>query len=135
VLRPAFTDLGSPEYKKRWRKIVAEINTIATARITCTPEFDYSDPYLPYHRPNDTIPEHVAQQISHVILAQGGGGYWDQGQYDQTRWSSALTYTSDVYIDGISRNISTVFTGSAIDEPPHILNSVILHYSPRGRRR
>jgi hypothetical protein len=135
VLRPAFTDLGSPEYKKRWRKIVAEIGTSATASMFCTPEFDYADPWLPYHRPNDTIPAHIAQQINYAITAQGGGGFWDQAQFDITRWSSALVYTSDVYIDGLSRNISTVFTGDAIDEPPHVMNSVIIHFSPRGRRR
>ena len=135
VVRPAFANLGSPEYKKRWRKVVVEVNTAATARILCTPEFDYSDPYIPFHRPGETIPESIAQEIQHEILAKGGGGYWDQGSWDDTRWASALTYTSDIYIDGVSRNISVVFSGEAQDEPPHILNSVILHFSPRGRRR
>ena len=135
IVRPAFANFGQPELKKRWRKVVAEIDTVATAKIMCTPEFDYSDPFLPYHRPDETIPDAVAQEIQYEILAKGGGSYWDQGSWDDTRWSAANTFTSDIYIDGVSRNISVVFSGEAIDEPPHILNSVILHFSVRGRRR
>lgn len=135
VMRPAFANLNSAEYKKRWRKAVVEIDTNATAKLYCVPEFDYADPYLPFHRPSETVPEHIAQQIEYQVLAQGGGGYWDEGTWDETRFSAAVTFTADVYIDGISRNISVVFIGDAIDEPPHVLNSLILHYSPRGRRR
>lgn len=122
VLRPAFTTLGSPDYKKRWRKAVIEIDTAARTTLFCIPDFNYSDPNTPFHIP---IP----------IVADGGGGYWDEGTWDESRFSAASTFTSDVYLDGLSRNISITFSGGAINEPPHILNSLIIHYSQRGRRR
>ncbi len=122
VLRPSFTALQAVDYKKRWRKAVIEIDAISDVEMYCIPDFDYSDPSLPAHPPM-------------VINAQGAGGYWDEGAWDETRWSAASTFTSDIYIDGISRNISVTFSGQALNEAPFIINSMIIHYSPRGRRR
>jgi hypothetical protein len=122
VVRPSFNSLGRPEVKKRWRKAVLEIDTTSKATITCIPEFDYSDPENPYHTAKE-------------IVALGGGGYWDEGAWDEAKWSSASTFTADMYIDGVSRNMSITFSGSTNDEPPHQLNSLILHYSMKGRRR
>ena len=122
VVRPAFYDAGAPEIKKRWRKVVIEVDTVGPATMQCTPDFDYSDPTVPYHRPQE-------------ITALGGGGYWDEGVWDEARWSAASTFTQDLYIDGVSRNISVVFSGDSVDQAPHILNSMIVHFTPRGRRR
>ncbi|MBJ2129060.1 hypothetical protein JC525_08935 [Alteromonas sp. IB21] len=122
VLRPAFAHFGAPDIKKRWRKVVIEADTVGTASVTCIPDFDYSEPDVPYHRPKD-------------ITITGGGGYWDEATWDESRWSAASVFTSDFYIDGVSRNVSMVFSGSAATEPPHIVNSMIVHFTPRGRRR
>lgn len=122
VVRPAFNSLGYPEYKKSWKKVVLEIDTVSKATITCIPEFDYSDPENPYHTAKE-------------IIALGGGGYWDEGSWDEAKWSSASTFTADFYIEGVSRNMTVTFSGTTNNEPPHQLNSLILHYSMRGRRR
>lgn len=122
VCRPAFINFGSAEYKKRYRKVVVEADTVGTATVLITPDFEYSDPDTPYHRTTE-------------VAVMGGGGYWDSATWDESRWSAATTFTADVYIDGIARNISITVSGEAMDEPPHILNSLLIHFSPRGRRR
>lgn len=122
VCRIAFMDIGSPEQKKRWKKLVIEADTVGMATVFVSPDFDYSDINNPYHQPTET-----------TIF--GGGGYWDQGTWDETKWSSASTFTADVYIDGVSRNIAITVSGSSSNEPPHTLNSALIHYSYRGRRR
>jgi hypothetical protein len=122
VCRPAFVNFGSVEYKKRFRKVVVEADTIGTATIFITPDFDYSDPGIPFHQ-------------SQEVVVLGSGGYWDSATWDEMRWSSAVTFTADAYIDGVARNVSITVSGEAENEPPHILNSLIIHHSPRGRRR
>ena len=122
VCRPAFAHFGAPEVKKRWRKVVVEADTVGKATFNIVPEFDYSDPSVPYHPAIE-------------IVATGGGGYWDEGAWDETVWSAASTFTADAYVDGVSRNLSLAFSGETTGEAPHILNSYIIHYSPRGRRR
>jgi hypothetical protein len=122
VCRPAFANFGAPDYKKRWKKLVVEVDTTGSCTIEVSPDFNYSDPDVPYHG-------------SKEIVVMGGGGYWDEAIWDESRWSAANTFTADFYIDGVSRNISVVISGSATEEPPHIVNSYIAHFSPRGRRR
>jgi hypothetical protein len=73
--------------------------------------------------------------MSYIILAKGCQTYVNQNTYNEQLVSQAKTYTADVYVDGVSRNMSMTFSGNAIEEPPHILNSAVLHFSPRGRRR
>lgn len=122
VCRPSFSSFNSIDVKKRFRKLVVEADTIGKATITLTPDFDYSDPENPWHASSET-----------AVL--GGGGYWDQGLWDESRWSSASNFTFDFYIDGVARNMTVAVSGEADNEPPHILNSFIVHYSPRSRRR
>ena len=122
VCRPAFYNFRSVDVKKRFRKLIVEADTVGRATINVAPDFDYSDPDNPWHIPSQTI-------------VMGGGGYWDQGTWDESRWSSASVFTFDTYIDGVARNMTFAISGNAINEPPHILNSFIVHYSPRSRRR
>lgn len=121
-IRPAFIHLGAPDQKKRWRKLVIEVDTTWQSSLVLAPDFDYSDPDVP-----------AANNAQ--IVAVGGGGYWDLGAWDEFRWSSSSTFTADVYLDGVSRNITLFLYNTADDEPPHIFNSLLLHYSMRGRRR
>ena len=122
VCRPAFANFRSPDSKKRWKKLILEVDTAGTCTLNVTPDFNYSDPDVPF-------------EGSTEIVVMGGGGYWDEAIWDESRWSAASTFTADIYIHGVSRNISVVVSGSTTEDPPHILNSYLVHYSPRGRRR
>lgn len=122
VFRPAFAHFGYPDMKKQWSKLVIEASALNDATVTCVPDFDYSDPNIPYHRPK-------------TLVITSPGGYWDEASWDEALWSESSIFTSDFYIDGLSRNISTTFSGSATGEPPHIIHSVLAHFVPRGRRR
>lgn len=122
IMRPAFANLGSPEQNKRWRKVVFECESVGSTQITVVPEFDYSSP------------DNQADRIQSVAVV-GGGGYWDQASWDETVWSAAIVYSADAYIDGVGRNLSINVTTTSDSNPPHAINSIIFHVSPRGRRR
>ena len=122
TIRPAFYNGGSPDHKKRWRKIVLEVDTVSESTLVVTPDFDYSSPDTPADR-------------SQTIIATGGGGYWDADAWDAFSWSAASTFTADIYIDGVARNMCLVINSTSADEPPHVLNSFLIHTSPLGRRR
>ena len=124
VCRPAFLNFGknNSENKKRFKKLVIEADTVGSAKVFVTPDFEYSDPSVPFHESTE-------------VAILGGGGYWDEATWDESLWSSASTFTADVYIAGVARNISVTISGEADKEPPHIVNSLLIHYSPRSRRR
>jgi|GEM_PF-1833235 len=122
TMRPAFNNLGSPDQQKRFHKAVMEVDAVADTALIINPDFDYSDPNVP-----------AANSIS--ITAKGGGGYWDAAAWNEFTWSSASTFTADLYLDGVARNICLVVNSRSKRTPPHILNSFLIHASPRGRRR
>lgn len=120
--RPAFTDLGAPEIKKRWRAAVIQADTVSESTLTLAPDFDYSSAEQPTHGTTE-------------VTVLGGGGYFDEANWDESRWNAANTYVEKVYIDGVSENISLGIIGDIANEPPHILNSFILIFTPKGRIR
>lgn len=122
TMRPAFNHVGSPDTKKRWRKVVVEVDTPSSTPLSVTPDFDYSSPDTPADR-------------TQYITATGGGGYWDASAWDSFSWSAASTFTADIYIDGVARNMCLVVNCSSKSAPPHILNSFLYHYSPLALRR
>ena len=122
TMRPAFFDNDSPDHKKRWRKVVLEVDTVSESVLIVTPDFDYSSPNTPADR-------------SQTVIATGGGGYWDADAWNEFSWSAASTFTADIYIDGVARNMCLVVNSQSNFAPPHILNSFLIHTSPLGRRR
>lgn len=122
TMRPAFNDLGSPDLKKKFHKAVMQVDAVADTVLTVTPDYDFSDPEIP-------------PSASTTITAKGGGGYWDAATWNEFTWSSATTFTADMYIEGVARNICLVVNYRSRRTPPHILNSFLIHASPLGRRR
>lgn len=117
-LQTGFMAVGKPEYKKRWRKLVVEVQsaTEITAQYKCY--YDYADPNIP---------------LDDVIL--GSGSKWDLSEWDMADWGGASTSWSDLYIDGVSRNLSIYMRNESDFYPPHVMSQMFLHASPRGRRR
>lgn len=121
VLRPAFYS-PKPGYNFRWRKVTLEADMVGSKLLTLQPEFDFSNPSVP------------SDEVQYSEIA-GGGGFWDQGTWDETAWSAAVTFRTDIHIDGVAENMSLLITTSSTKDAPHILNSMLVHVSPRGRLR
>jgi hypothetical protein len=121
VLRPAFAFIEGPEFRKRFKKVVLEVQSVRSTSLTIVPEFDYG-----------------ALDATHIpgeAIAVGGGGYYDSALWDEVYWSTALAYLIDMYLDGVGRNISMVLFTDAVNETPHTVNSMLTHWSPRARRK
>ena len=121
-LRPTFHHYGSPLQKKRFKKLTLELETTYKATMLALPDFDYSDPGAPAHGPVD-------------FVALGGGGYYDTDRWDETRWSTAVIYTAELYISGIGRSLTFLLSTTSDREPPHRLHSAITEFIPLGLRR
>jgi hypothetical protein len=113
-----FVNNGSPEYKKRWRKLVLEAQSVTTLEAQYKCYYDYADPNIP---------------LSDTMI--GSGAKWDLSLWDDAIWGGASTSWSDLYIDGVSRSISVYMRTESNYYPPHELSLLMLHASPRGRRR
>jgi len=121
VLRPAFAYIEGPEFRKRFKKVVLEVQSVRSTSLTIVPEFDYGA--------LDAV--HIAGEA----IAVGGGGYYNSALWDEVYWSTALAYLIDMYLEGVGRNISIVLFTDAVNETPHTVNSMLTHWSPRARRK
>lgn len=118
-LRMPFNHQGSPSQKKRYTKATVEIDGGPDTKLGLTAEFGYGDPDQP-----------AAQEQSFSVA--GSGGFLNEANWDEYYWSAPVNGQAQAHIDGIGHNVSVTVISSAIYEPPHVLQGVILHYSYRG---
>lgn len=117
-LQTGFMNAGQAEYKKRWRKLVVECDSVTRIDGQYRCYYDYTDPNIP---------------LSEIML--GSGTKWDLSTWDVDVWGGSSTSWTDLYIDGVSRSIAIYMASSSDYYPPHIVSQFFLHASPRGRRR
>jgi hypothetical protein len=86
------------------------------------PLFDYGDIDIASHRA-------VQQSLS------GGGGIWGVSEWGDATWAGDIVSEGTAYIDGVARNMATLFSGSSRYDAPHTIQGMIIHYSPRRRNR
>ena len=113
-----FMAFGSPEDKKRWMKLVVEVNSASRVSAQYVCYYDYADPNVPM---TDTL--------------LGTGSRWDLDYWNDAVWSGSYTSWNDIYLDGVSRNVAVYMMTMSDYYPPHVVSQMYLHYSPRGRRR
>jgi hypothetical protein len=122
LIRPAFNTVGNPDQRKRFKKVSIEVETPRRCALTVIPEFDYSAP--------DSVPD-----LSSVFNVTGGGGYWGDAYWAEFFWSSPVVWRVESYIAGVAQSVSIVITSESYNEEPHTINSLVLHFSPRSRKR
>ena len=113
-----FMSGGKPEYKKRWRKLVIEMQSVTQVDAQYKCYYDYADPNIP---------------LSDTLL--GSGAKWDLNEWNNALWGGASTSWSDLYIDGVSRNMAVYMRSESDYYPPYEMSLLFIHASPRGRRR
>lgn len=121
-LRLAFNNVGSPEWRKRFRKAVVEIAVAPTATITVLPALDYGDP-------------DVDSPIAEETTLEGGGAFWDSANWDEFSWGGRTVSKLELPIDGSGENLSLLFLADSATDEPFTIQSVTLHYSYRSRIR
>ncbi len=121
-IRLPFVNLGAPQVVKRWTKVSLEVDANPTTELSLIVDFDYADP-------------EQAPSLDQQFTIRGGGGFWDEANWDEFYWSSPVNGVAECHISGIGRNMSLTVISSDRYESPHTLQGVTLHYSPRKLKR
>ena len=111
-------NMGSPETKKKWHKLVVECDSVTEVTLNVAAYFDYMDPDIP-----------------DSVLLVGSGSKWDLAEWDNATWGGSSTSWADMYISGVSRNIAIHLSTSSSKKPPHIVSNFYIHTKPISRRR
>lgn len=119
-LRLPFNHLKSPRTKKRFRKLILELESQLESSLFFAPDFNYG---------SNTVPAY------NVAAIEGGGGYWNIADWDEFVWTSQTVAQAEASITGIGLNMGLYIYTHAVWEAPHLLQGVLIHYSPWGLAR
>jgi hypothetical protein len=121
--RIPFYHYGNSRQKKRFRKIVIDIDAPSGATLSFVADFDYGGSNMP-----------SGDELSLNVLS--GGGYWDENAiWGDFTWDAQIVGQAQGYINGTGVNMSISFHSVATYEAPHTLQGAVIHYSPRGLER
>lgn len=121
IIRTHFNHLKSPSNKKRFRKLVLELEAPLGVLISVAPDFSYGS--------------EDAQSVMQSFSVQAQGGAWDIDQWENFVWDGPFVGTAEARIDGSGTNIALLLTSESAYDPPHTLQGVIVHYDVRGLKR
>jgi hypothetical protein len=121
-LRMPFNNMGGPRIRKRFRKAVLEMAATAYTSIRFQPEFSYGDPDVGTHR----------LQTGEVT---GGGGYWDVSTWDTFFYDAQLVNSPAFSIEGTGLNMALLFYTSSAVDLGHVLQGMLIHFTPKRLER
>ncbi len=122
VMRLQFNHFKSPSVRKRFRRLVIELESPGEVDIKFRQQFDYADGFYP-------------TSATQTATATGNGGVYDLSQWDTFYWSKPINSEAVAHIDGAGRNMGLlIWHTSAIDEP-FFLQGLLIHYSEMGLQR
>ncbi len=121
-LRIPFNHIGSPTQNKVWKQATLELNAAANTELGMVAEFAYADPDQPPAEQQD-------------FSVKGGGGFWDEANWDEFYWSSPVYGTATADIEGFGPNVGIGIISQETYNKPHVLSGITLHYTLRGLKR
>lgn len=124
LLRLPFTHLGTPHRKKRYRKVVIDVNAAEQASIHYSMDLEYGE-----HGSGEI------QLIEQDQNVQGGGGFWDVDNWGGFIWSAQVVSRIEGHLDGSGRNMSLLIRHDSSTDKSFTLQGVQLNYSLRGITR
>ena len=111
--------MGHPSHDKTYFEAYLELDIKSRVSLGISAIFD-----------DGRSPEHLETEQE----LYGGGGIWDESNWDEFYWDSPLNGFGEFDLPGSGRNVSILFRSKTKVEAPHILNGLSIHYAIDGLR-
>lgn len=128
-VRTAFTHLGSPAYRKKFRRLDVELSSGRPLDIRITYDLTYAAPNVSTSLTDTTINDIPTIDIF------SGGGFWDTDAWDEFYWDGQNIATARAQLSGTGENISFLFFNDSATARPFILQGLTVHYDRRRLQR
>lgn len=123
LLRTSWLFQGSPTTVKRYFRAFLDV---ASGSVDTT--LSYSSDFT---FGNEAQPSGVEASFS----IDGGGGFWDEANWDEFFWSSPIQDQAIAELNGVGKNVSIALISSGTYENVHTLSSLTVNYAPRRTMR
>lgn len=122
VLRLHFNHFKSPAIRKRFRRLVMELDSPGQVEIRFRQQFDYADGFY-------------STSATQAAEATGAGGVFDLSTWDTFYWSKPINSEAVAHIDGMGKNMGLLIWHTSATDKPFFLQGLLTHYSDMGLRR
>ena len=129
-VRTAFNQLGSPSYRKKFRRADLELN--APSQLDLRVQSD-----LTYSAAESSSSIDALSDVMNIpsIDIIGGGGFWDINNWDEFLWDGQNITTARAELRGTGENISFLIFNQSAKSNPFVLQGITLHYDMRRLQR
>lgn len=130
-IRTAFNQVGSPSYRKRFRRADLELNVVnpQELQIQFASDLTYSKPEI-----SSGLDNIVSNDIPEVTVF-GGGGFWDDVNWDEFLWDGSAISTARANLSGTGENIGFLIFNETAKAKPWVMQGITLHYDMRRLQR
>lgn len=119
-LRTSYWHYGSPQTKKRFRKLMLDVQTgLTSVDLYFRQDLDFGGP---------------DQQQPYLNSTRASGGFYDSAYYDQFYYDDAEIAQIHANVDGVARNMSLMIYSSG-DTEPHRVTAIHTLYSQLSVQR
>lgn len=129
-VRTTFNQVGSPSYRKKFRRVDLELNAPSQLDLRFQSDISYS-------AAESTSSVATLSNVSNIEVIDiiGGGGFWNDDNWDEFLWDGQSITTARANLDGTGENISfLIFNQSAVTDP-FVMQGLTLHYDMRRLQR
>jgi len=116
-LRLAFTSFKTPHKKKRFRRMMLEMESGSSATLKLLADYEFGT---------------HASTISDDITVTGSGAYWDTANWGSFNWSANIVTEMESILNGSGRNMSALIYHNSSTDPSFTIQGVTVNYSIRG---
>ena len=128
-IRTAFSHMGSPAWRKRFRRLDVELSANRPFRLLVQGDLSYGATEL-----STSISDITTTDVQEIGIF-AGGGFWETDNWDEFNWDGQNISNARAQLRGTGENISfLMFNESAVSDP-FILQGLTVHYDRRRLQR
>ena len=128
-VRTAFNQVGSPSYRKKFRRADLELNAPSQLDIRFQSDLTYSAAEV-----SSSLDSITAMTIPAIDIV-GGGGFWDVTNWDEFLWDGQSITTARAELRGTGENVGFLIFNETAKTNPFVIQSITLHYDMRRLQR
>ncbi len=128
-VRLAFNHVGSPAYRKRFRRLDVELTTTAQIELRIVQDLSYGSTESSSGQTDLT-----ASDIDETDVF-GGGGFWDSSNWDEFSWDGQNISGARAPLSGTGENVGFVIFNQSALADSFILQGLTIHYDLRRLQR
>ena len=128
-VRTAFNQVGSPAYRKRFRRADLELNAPQALSLQFASDLTYGSSEV-----SSGLTNLISTDISEVTIF-GGGGFWDDANWDEFLWDGQSISTARANLSGTGENIGFLIFNDTAKASPWVMQGITLHYDLRRLQR